>query len=793
MGYFNYRTIVAFLSALIITSVTWGQTQLDSTLIENEIKVIDNFLHKRKYNDALNASKEIITKAEQNGYKMGCAQGLYYLGLSYYNLLQTDSAIICMTKANKLFSIYNSKKDEVNTLLKLGDYYRLNDKNDSSAVFFNRATAIAQSLNDSALLATSYYGLGRTHTQLGEYKLAMDLFMVALNIRQEINDLKGVADVINSIGIIFKQQGDMVSALDFQIKAMTIRLNIDDSLGLAYQHNNIGLICIELKQYKKAFDHLNHSIEIKKKLNDVRGISNSLMNKGFGHLNQKNYDSSLIILNQAEKIKAELHEFGGLANIYLYQGEVYRNLGQYQKSIEKLTESQQLTRAFKEPQGEANADFQLALTYLKYQRYNEALDLIDKANIVAKKLKMLGLQEQIYQTLYQLYKSRKEFEKSLEYYTSYVSVRDSILKQEGIKKVLTFQLREEFDKQIEQQNLINEQKLQKIAFENRRKTLMAYSFLCAFILVGGALLLYIHLYKQNRKITEQLYAQQHENEQQKEELILQRDQIISILTGIGDSIDYAKRIQQAILPHPSTIEKNVSDYFLINQPRDIVGGDFFWINNYDNYNVYAVADSTGHGIPGGFMSMLGISALNDLLSDDTTHDPSNILNLLRQYISASLNQTETEDINDGMDVSLCFYNPTTHEFSYSGANQSILVYTHNPIKTNERIIKQFRNLYEILPDRMPIPSIEKDSPFSTINIELASNDIIYLYSDGFSDQFGGPNDKKFGIKAFRNTVNLVKELPLARQKTILWEKIIKWKEYSESQTDDILVLAVKLK
>lgn len=790
----NIRVFLfGFLLMVTSTPNAFAQFSPDTSAINKKIKEAAQLNNLRKYTKALPLGHYIIGKSNKIGYMAGAAHGFYQLANTHEGLLNIDSAVYYMTKAESIFKMLKLDKELANTYTKLGDYFRIDDRNDTSVLLYNKATQIAEHLHNTKMLSDAYYGLGRTFVQLGKYKAAMNLYVKVLGIRETLDDVKGVADVINSIGIVFKTQGDLGNALEFQLRGIEMRKKLQDSTGLAYQYNNLGIVYRDLNNYEKAFECFNKSIEIKQKINDIRGLSNSYMNKGSVFILQNNMDSAIALLNKAEHIKESISELGGLANVYCQQGEVYRRQGQHNKSITTLKKALNLYTEQQKPKGEAEASYQLALNFLEIGRNSEAFSLMNRADSISEALKMLNLREQIFNSLYKHYQKLSVCDKTLEYYTQYIEMRDSVLKQDNIKKILSIQLKDEFDKKITLQNNINEYKINQMKDENRHKTKLFYTSLAILIIVGSVLVLYIHLLRQKEKINKELQQQQKENEEQREELIQQRDQIISILTEIGESIDYAKRIQQAVLPSQKSVAKMFAGYFILNIPRDTVGGDFYCIKEYNGLQVVAAADSTGHGIPGGFMSMLGISLIDEILTNDKSQNPGIILCQLRNAIIAALKQNTADEINtDGMDLSLCIFNPATHILNYAGANLSVMVHTKNQLVTDERIVQRFDDLYELLPNRMPISIYTNMQPFTPISIELQPNDCIYLYSDGYADQFGGPQNKKFGQPAFRKAINGAKNLTMSEQQECFENEINKWKRNAEFQTDDILLMGFKL-
>ncbi len=244
------------------------------------------------------------------------------------------------------------------------------------------------------------------------------------------------------------------------------------------------------------------------------------------------------------------------------------------------------------------------------------------------------------------------------------------------------------------------------------------------------------------------------------------------------SLIYAEQIQRALLPEKQVFKKQFPDSFLIFKPRDIIGGDFYWIASKPPYKFIAVADCTGHGVPGALMSIMGISFLNEILASNHPFLAGSILNILREKVMKALNQKGVDsDLKDGMDFSLCIFNTENKELQFSGANHQIYIVSNGDLKT-------------IKGDRMPIGinAIEEAS-FRTNKIKMKLHDKLYLFSDGFVDQFGGDNDRKFMYKRFRKMFLQTTALRMEEQKDNILLEYETWKK-NFPQVDDIIIIGI---
>lgn len=288
--------------------------------------------------------------------------------------------------------------------------------------------------------------------------------------------------------------------------------------------------------------------------------------------------------------------------------------------------------------------------------------------------------------------------------------------------------------------------------------------------------------KQNEEITQQ----KHEIEQQRDEISIQKQEIM-------DSIKYASRIQQAVLP-PIKIIENLfyENFFIFNRPRDIVSGDYYFITSKNQKLIVSVADCTGHGVPGAFMSLLGISFLNEIIAKMDHLEADIILNRLRENIINALNQTGDRQTKDGMDMVLCVFDFEKNIVQFAGANNPLYIIKKVKMdsentQTPDSLAYQ---LIEIKGDKMPIGLYDELKPFTKHTIEIQKGDTFYMFSDGYADQFGGPDGKKFKYKPLKEMLLSIQELPMKEQYKVVEETIDKWKN-GYFQVDDMLLIGIK--
>jgi len=331
-----------------------------------------------------------------------------------------------------------------------------------------------------------------------------------------------------------------------------------------------------------------------------------------------------------------------------------------------------------------------------------------------------------------------------------------------------------------------------------RKT---WAYLLYIILGIAAIFTGIRLYTrrliaQNKKLENIIRQRTHEIHEKNIELEKQKQEIL-------DSINYAQRIQNAVLPNEDMIHNWLGDHFILYRPKDIVSGDFYWSTIYNQYVVFCVADCTGHGVPGAFMSMLCISLLNEIVCKDKVNHTDVILNNVRKKVIEALQQKGIMgEQKDGMDIAICIYNRETSKLEFSGANSPLIIIRK---KDKEPIpcIKQFEyleyNLYEIKGDRMPVSFYDRMDPFKRCTFNLLKDDRLYLYSDGICDQFGGPKGRRFMNNSVRTTLLETLTPEIKDQKQLMEERVDEWQAHINPRTghpydqvDDICMMGIKI-
>jgi serine phosphatase RsbU (regulator of sigma subunit) len=406
--------------------------------------------------------------------------------------------------------------------------------------------------------------------------------------------------------------------------------------------------------------------------------------------------------------------------------------------------------------------------------------------------------------LSKVYARSSNFEKAYEYALLFKTMNDSIFTLENQKQIHTIENRFEIERKQREIEL-QSAKLARQEVEIRQQHYKQNVLLVGFVSVLAVVLLFVIAYYRIRKAKKLIQKQKGQIEESNEELNQSNEELnVTIETvnqqklqiektnkEITGSIHYAKYIQNAILPKSETFNKFLKDHFVLYKPKDIVSGDFYWTTELEGRTIIATADCTGHGVPGAFMSMLGVSFLNDIINKEYITHPAVILRRLRKEVIHALQQKgEMGEQRDGMDMGICSIDFKAMELQYSGANCPLYIIRNKNRQGIDNAIKTEFNdaiLYEIKGDRMPISIYEKMDKFNLVEISLQKGDLIYMFSDGFSDQFGGVDGKRFKYKPFKQLLLENCEKPMIDQKSELDKAFYNWKQDCD-QIDDVMVL-----
>jgi len=685
-----------------------------------------------------------------------------------------------------LHLIKNSEKD---TLLPkayyLLGYAHYNQNNyDSANFYFSKSLAHSRKQNIRTREALALNRLGNTFQLMGSYDKALNYYQQALQINQEENNNKEIARSLTNIGSVYRTFGKYEKAIQFHLRALSLFEETEAKDGIAWTTLNIARLFKLNESFDKALEYLDQSMQIYQTIAEETGVETGvtlcLKEYGLIYVKSGELDKALKYSRKAlERNKKNNNQYG-IANSYANLGRIYYKKKNYEKSLSYLQKALELKQQLDDKVEIPSLLRKTGENYLKMNNYQKAREFVEKSLAKAKSEQLKEEQKESYRALSKIFQKQNKPQQALENYIAFSELKDSLANQ----KINKLEMQYEFEKEQKKLEYEKKQEAARQKAKLKRQRLVTYTFIAGFILLG--LLLFV-IYKSYRRKTrdnieleqknEEIQTQRDEIEAQRDTATQQRDQIAKQNRIITESIEYARRIQTAVLPQEQTIQKFFPDYFIYFKPKNIVSGDFYWISKLDNKVIIAAADCTGHGVPGAFMSMLGVAFLNEIVNQSKIVNPDEILNQLRSKVIDALHQSaKKRGSRDGMDISLSVIDTEKNKMYFAGAYNSIYM------------IRE-QTLHEIKADRMPIGvhSVYQNTPFSAQTVDLQQGDLLYFFSDGYFDQFGGEKGSKFGKKSFKDLLLQIHSNDMQTQQEIIDQTLQEWKG-SRIQIDDIMVL-----
>lgn len=664
-----------------------------------------------------------------------------------------------------------SKVNSLNTLTKqytnIGDY-------EKAMLYAKQAEQTASKINYQKGLANSYNNIGLIFWNQSDYEPAKKNYLKSLKIRQAINDLQGVAISYNNIGLVNCDMGEYGKALQNQLKALKIREEIGDKKGIAMSFNNIGMIYNYQGDYKNALEKYFKSLKIKEEINDRRGIASTSLNIGMAYSNLGDFEKAIDYYLKSLKGKEEFGDKQGIEHINVNIGNIYSKQKNYEGALEKYFTALKIQQEIGDIQGIAATYNNIGGIYIKQNKLQESFNYLDKA---LKVFQQIGYKEGIrstYVALSDLYDKKGDYKQAYHYHTLYSDIKDTLLNEQSSKQIAEMNVK--YDSEKKDKELIKKDaEISKQQAETEKQNLQRNAFIAGFSLMLVLAFIIYRGYRQKQSVNKLLGEKNILIEKQKK-LVEERNEKIT------DSINYAQRIQQAILPSDELIKSLLPDSFILFYPKDIVSGDFYWISEKKDKILMAVADCTGHGVPGAFMSMIGNTLLNEIVNVKNILEPAQILSELNQGVVNLLNQSngESSTQDDGMDITIVSIDKINNEIEFAGANHFSYLIDQNQIKTLEGDVYSIGGMFG-----------KANINFTSQKIKVNKGSILYLFTDGFIDQFGGENNTKYLSGRFNKLLQKIQHQNMVSQKEELITEFDQWK-INTKQLDDVLVVGIRI-
>jgi serine phosphatase RsbU (regulator of sigma subunit) len=630
---------------------------------------------------------------------------------------------------------------------------------DSIIHYSDQAIELAQKLD--ILPDLPYLRRGDAYMSTGNLPMALECLIQAASYYETNNNVIGLGMTYSSMSETYNRQGNHDNAQLYLLKAIDIFELERDSLRLAYALHNLAYFYYSMEKHDSALFFYDMTGDLFIELNDTYAYAYNLGNSGLVYSRLSEFDKAEECLLQAIDSLVKMGDEPAINEFTIEYASIFQEKGETSKAVSYASRVLM------------NTDDPI------YKR--------DAAGLLG-----------------HIYKESGRFDSAYYYQSMFIVANDSIKNIESVQEMANLRTEYEVGKKQAEVDVLEKIKL--------RNNIIIIGLGVIILLAIGLITLYYTNLKRSRKLTRALEKrrvllanQSSELKEKNEELtvlneaigkqneqILEANEELTVLNEavnrqkdeILDSITYAKKIQAAMLPPEEYFHEILNDGFILFKPRDIVSGDFFWMKQVNQYVILAAADCTGHGVPGAFMSLLGISFLNEIVQRREITQANQVLNELRKQIRNSLRQHgQADESKDGIDMALCVIDEKKKTLQYSGANNPLYLIRHK---------NGAPELMEFKPDRMPLgyyPGMFKT--FTNRDIQLEYGDVFYLFSDGYMDQKGGKDNKKFMSKKFKNLLVKIHQEPMGEQKSILDKTMRDWMGPT-SQIDDILVMGVRV-
>jgi serine phosphatase RsbU (regulator of sigma subunit)/Tfp pilus assembly protein PilF len=612
-------------------------------------------------------------------------------------------------------------------------------------------------------LALALNSLGIITYTKGESSKALDYYYKSLHIRQELNDKKGIAATLNNIGIVFQEQAEHNKAIDYYTQSLKISEQIGDKNSEANCLSNIGRIYRELKDTVKAIDYQTRSLEIRQAIKDKRGVAIAYSNLGSLYSDMDNNSKALMYFEKALAVTRELGDKNKIAFSLSNIGFIHKKRNENKEAIAYFKESLQMFEETGSKKLIAATLVNIGDVYKQKGEITTAIPFYKRALPIAKEGHFVSVLKDVSEALTKAYRATNNLNDALVMQDLYYQMRDSILNETNQKEVFKQEFKYNYDKQKAIDDKEHEKQLAVSEERDQKLRIAIYLGTGIIILILGFTFFALNRLRLSRR--------------QNTEINKQKDIVEEKQKEIMASFTYAKRLQDGILPSENYIKSLLPESFVLYKPKDIVAGDFYWLERKSDRILFAVGDSTGHGIPGAIISVICSNALNMAVMEFGITDPGKILDKTREIVLENFSKSGA-DVKDGMDISLLSIDLKLNEVEWSGANNPLWYISQN----------QF---IEIKANKQSIGKTDNPLPFTTHSIKYKKGDVFYLFTDGYPDQFGGPDAKKLKYKALKEILVANSNHPLESQKRKLNSTFEKWRGDLE-QVDDVTIVGVRL-
>ncbi|PCH69611.1 MAG: hypothetical protein COC01_01185 [Bacteroidetes bacterium] len=774
-----------------------------------------------EFKTALDSLPKVMELYKDMDDVINVAQCELAFGMLAADLGNLQEAAIYYEKALEKAKKMNDLKMQGRCLNSIAINYYYRGEFKEAITIFNKSLNIAKETKNTALQVNLYSNIASCFNLVGNIDTGIYYYDIALELVRNEGDRSKFASIMSNYAGLYEDQGDHETSYEMHQEALTIRLELGDKHGIAQSYVSIGNVDSRMYRYEAAIQNYMRGLKLTEEIGDIQTINVILNNIGSLYAEQNEFEKALEYYDKAFRMRLKLDDRDGLAQIYTNIGRVFLRKNELDLAIDTVQVGLKLFRSMGNQDGEAFAHSIIGKAWFKKKNYQKALDhfekrvelkqisgvtsnmgdayadisnthysmgryesALDYGHIAVQHSRYEGAKEDIkhaYLVVSNAYKGLNNFGNSLKYFEKYAAIKDTIA--EDLKNRNLLGLQTEFEtkqKEKEIQLLNNQNKIQELETDKQRtfRNITSVGLILVMLL---AYMLY-NRFRIKQKANIELTYKNKLIAEQKDALEDMNTQLSKKNKSISDSINYAQRIQETIMPTGERLNELFTDSFLYFKAKDVVSGDFPWIRKKGDDIFVSAVDCTGHGVPGAMMSMIGYFILNETVLGHNIYDPGTILDNLHEGVIQTLKQQKNVASHDGMDLAFCKINLKEMKLEYAGAHRPLYHLSNG-------------NLNEIKGNRFPVGGTQyaklgKEIKFDTQIISLKKGDSIYMYSDGLPDQLGGFENRKFADKQIQEIISENKNAPMTKIGEAFSQRFDGWLGDSK-QLDDVLLIGIR--
>jgi len=693
---------------------------------------------------------------------------------------------------------------------------RVHDVNgnlDTAIVIATRLLPEAIALKDTVMIVSVYLSIGNVNLHKGNFSEALDLYKRVIEIASQAGNDLYVARANQNMGVVFYHQGNYTKAAEATSIASELYEKLGNNVGVASTKLLLGNLVAELGQPERALNYYIEALLGFEKANHPNGIYTSLLNIGTTFHDLKQYNEAIDYFTQAYNAAFALDDQTGVSRTLHNIGLSYLMMEESEHSLEYFNRALDIAAEHQLQHQKAHTLVSLARANNNLGRNRVAIQFANQGLALAKEMDMISTQESAYRNLWIAYNRLGNLRQALDNHILYKILSDSVNSVQSRVEI------SRIETQIHNRYLEEQIRIKETDLENQRLELQKTSLRLRLeqsqkiILASGFLILlavtaYIFnnsrkrkklnaLFIEKNRIAEEanhaLVAKNNEIAGHRDEINQQKSIIEEKNIALLSSISYARTIQQSMLPFPEKANDILGEHIVIFNPKEIVSGDFYWMRKSGSKTVLVVADCAGHGVPGAFISIKGLSYLNDYPFSKSISNTGEFLDTFRSYMVESLQQANTPvHQHEVIELAIVSFDKESGEVEFSGARIPLIIASEGQVLLNGKPLEpETGKCYKVKPDPMAIVFSENLKPFSTQTIQVEKGSILYLITDGFADQFGGDNGDRYSYQRLYNKLSLIHLQDLAEQQRLLNGEIHAWRQNHE-QIDDITLIGVRV-